>query len=180
MDTLILNSDAQPISFLPLSAVSWQEAVKYMILDRVDVLEWYDNWIVSSPSWETRVPAVMMVKDYVKNNREPRFSKYCVLLRDEFVCQYCATDVTRVNGTLDHVIPISRGGKTTWENSVTACRTCNIAKGSSRGWKPIKEPVQPDYWRIVSNVKNIPMHIRHPSWEQYLGVKDVIVTRRSA
>lgn len=167
MDTLILNSDAQPISFLPLSAVSWQEAVKYMILDRVDVLEWYDNWIVSSPSWETRVPAVMMVKDYVKNNREPRFSKYCVLLRDEFVCQYCATDVTRVNGTLDHVIPIKHGGKTNWTNIVTACSRCNSHKGH-KFIKPKRKPYQPTYYELANNRKKMPFTVKHPSWEVYI------------
>ncbi len=53
MDTLVLNKDAQPISILPLSAIGWQEAIKYMWLDRVHVLEWYDDWIVRSPTWET-------------------------------------------------------------------------------------------------------------------------------
>ena len=62
MDTLMLNKDAAPISVLPLSAVRWQEAIKYMWMDRVTVLEWYDDWVVSSPSWETKVPAVMMLK----------------------------------------------------------------------------------------------------------------------
>ncbi len=94
MDTLLLNKDASPISILPLSAVGWQEAIKYIWLDRVHVLEWYDDWVVRSPSWETRVPAVMMVKDYVKAKKYPRFSKYNVTLRDHFECQYCGVSVT--------------------------------------------------------------------------------------
>ena len=57
-DTLVLNADAKPYSILPLSTISWQESIKYLILDRVTVLEWYDDWVVSSPSWETAVPAV--------------------------------------------------------------------------------------------------------------------------
>ena len=167
MDTLILNSDAQPISFLPLSAVSWQDAIKYVWLDRVNVLEWYDDWIVSSPTWETQVPAVIMVKQYVNQHRAPRFSKYCVLLRDMFVCQYCETDVTRVNGTLDHVIPIKHHGKTTWTNIVTACAKCNSHKGH-KIIKPIRKPYQPTYFELASNRKKMPFTVKHPSWEEYI------------
>jgi len=107
MDTLLLNKDASPISILPLSAVGWQEAIKYIWLDRVHVLEWYDDWVVRSPSWETRVPAVMMVKDYVKAKKYPRFSKYNVTLRDHFECQYCGVSVT--SGT---VTEVKQHGKT--------------------------------------------------------------------
>ena len=74
-DTLLLNSDAQPVSYLPLSAVQWKEAITYLWLDKVTVLEWYDDWIVRSATWETRVPAVMMLRDYQRRRRQPRFSK---------------------------------------------------------------------------------------------------------
>lgn len=167
MDTLILNSDAAPISFLPLSAVSWQESIKYMWLDRVNVLEWYDDWIVKSPTWETKVPAVMMVKDYVKQTRDPKFSKYNVLLRDDFACQYCETEVTRVNATLDHVIPIKHGGKTNWQNIVTACMRCNSHKGA-KFIKPIRKPYAPSYYELVAVRKKLPFTIKHPSWQEYI------------
>ena len=45
-DTLVLNADAQPVSFLPLSVVQWKEAVMYMYHDKCTVLDWYDDWIV--------------------------------------------------------------------------------------------------------------------------------------
>ena len=88
-DTLVLNADAKPYSILPLSTISWQESIKYLILDRVTVLEWYDDWVVSSPSWENAVPAVVMVKSYIKKNTRVRLSKYNIFLRDQFTCQYC-------------------------------------------------------------------------------------------
>jgi 5-methylcytosine-specific restriction endonuclease McrA len=167
VDTLLLNKDASPISMLPLSAVSWQEAIKYMCLDRVTVLEWYDDWIVRSSSWETRVPAVMMVKDYVKQKTYPRFSKFNVTLRDRFECQYCGTDVTTKSVTMDHVYPISRGGKTCWENIVAACGPCNANKGSKL-IKPRREPYQPTYYELVNIRKELPFTIKHPSWEDYI------------
>jgi 5-methylcytosine-specific restriction endonuclease McrA len=167
MDTLVLNKDGMPVSLLPLSAVSWQEAIKYMVLDRVTVLEWYDDWVVSSTTWETRVPAVMMVKDYIQRRANPRFNKFNLLLRDLFTCQYCDTEVSRTNVTFDHVIPLSKGGKTNWENIVASCGPCNSRKGSKL-WKPLREPYQPTYYELVKNRKQLPFTIKHPSWEGYI------------
>jgi len=168
MDTLLLNKDASPISILPLSAVGWQEAIKYIWLDRVHVLEWYDDWVVRSPSWETRVPAVMMVKDYVKAKKYPRFSKYNVTLRDHFECQYCGVSVTSGTVTMDHVMPISLGGKTTWENIVAACPPCNLKKGSSL-IMPRREPYKPSYYELANIRKKLPFDMKHPSWKDYLA-----------
>ena len=88
MDTLVLNADGKPMSMLPPSTIQWKEAITYLWLDKVVVLEWYDDWVVSSASWETRVPAVIMLKTMLRNNRKPRFSRYNVKLRDLFTCQY--------------------------------------------------------------------------------------------
>jgi hypothetical protein len=48
---LLLNADAQPVSYLPLSAIEWKEAITYLWLNKVTVLEWYDDWMVRSESW---------------------------------------------------------------------------------------------------------------------------------
>ena len=50
-DVLVLNADAQPVSYLPLSAIQWKEAITYMCLDKVTVLDWYDDWVVRSAHW---------------------------------------------------------------------------------------------------------------------------------
>ena len=70
-DVLVLNADAQPISYLPISVIQWKEAIKYMYHDKCDILEWYDDWLVRSPSWETRVPAVIMLREYVRHKTVP-------------------------------------------------------------------------------------------------------------
>jgi 5-methylcytosine-specific restriction endonuclease McrA len=179
--TLVLAPDYQPVSYLPLSTISWQMAIKLFFLDKVTVLEWHDDWIVHSAKLDMRVPAVIVAKRGFNRSRgKMKFSRQNLYLRDLYTCQYCEDTISGKNLTLDHVIPISRGGKTTWENSVTACRTCNIAKGSSKGWQPIKTPIQPDYWRLVSSMKNVPLNVRHPSWQKYIGVKEATVIRRSA
>ena len=167
-DTLLLNSDAQPVSYLPLSAVQWKEAITYLWLDKVTVLEWYDDWIVRSATWETRVPAVMMLRDYQRRRRQPRFSKQNLMIRDLYTCQYCNTPYTKANLTLDHVKPISLGGKTNWENIVAACGPCNARKSNKSHMKPLKMPYVPDYYDLVNKRKQLDMHIAHPSWNAYL------------
>lgn len=168
-DVLILNADAQPVNYLPLSVINWKEAIRYMYHDKCDVLEWYDNWMVRSPSWETQVPAVIMMKEYIKNKREVRFSKSNLFLRDQYKCLYCNQSFGRRDLSLDHVLPISKGGKTNWENIVAACQKCNGAKGDkTHGWKPLYKPYKPGYWELVRKRKQMDYTIKHPSWETFI------------
>lgn len=169
MDTLLLNSDAQPLSYLPLSTLTWQESIKYMVLDKARVLCWHDNWTVRSVNWETRVPSVMMLTQYMKPKSSVRFSKSNVFLRDRFVCQYCNTKLEKRHCTLDHVLPISKGGKTSWDNSVTSCNPCNSKKSDSTKMKPKSLPRRPDYWELVAKKRELGFQIKDLAWMDYLG-----------
>ena len=121
---LVLNPDYRPLSYYPLSLWSWQDAIKAICLDRVHVVSNYDR-VVKSPSFEMFLPSVVSLKDYVKPARHPAFTRFNVFLRDRFCCQYCGS---RDDLTFDHVIPRSKGGRTTWENVVAACASCNGRK----------------------------------------------------
>jgi 5-methylcytosine-specific restriction endonuclease McrA len=166
-DTLVLNADGQPVSMIPPSTIQWKEAITYLWLDKVHVLEWYDDWMVRSASWETRVPAVIMLKDMMKRKQTPRFSRYNLYLRDLFTCQYCYTQLPTAKLTMDHVLPISKGGKTNWENIVTACNPCNGKKGNDERIRPKTRPYQPDYFELANKRKQIEFTIKHPSWKAY-------------
>ena len=168
MDVLVLNADAQPVSYLPLSVIEWREAITYMWLDKCNVLEWYDDWVVSSPSWETRVPAVIMMKQMMRRRRVPRFTKTNLYLRDLYTCQYCNTKFARSELTLDHVTPVSLGGKTVWDNIVAACNDCNSRKGNKTHIKPRIQPYQPDYYELVNKRKQLGLDIKHPAWNQFI------------
>ena len=168
-DTLVLNADGMPVSLLPLSTITWQEAIRYMVLDKANVLAWHENWIVRSAHWETQVPSVIMLREYMKPKQSVRFSRSNVYLRDNGTCQYCGTDVDRKESTLDHVHPISKGGKTTWENTVTACGPCNADKADkTHTHKPRIKPYKPDYWELVSKRKKQGLHVRFNEWQQYI------------
>jgi len=166
-DVLVLNADGQPISVIPPSVIEWKEAITYLYLEKVHVLEWYDDWIVRSERWETRVPAVVMLKDQLRRKRQPRFSRYNIYLRDRFTCQYCSKQFKEKQLTFDHVLPISKGGKTSWDNIVTACHPCNSKKGN-KIIKPKTVPYRPDYYELANKRKQLDFEIRHPSWESFL------------
>jgi 5-methylcytosine-specific restriction endonuclease McrA len=170
MDCLVLNADGNPVSLLPLSTIVWEEAIRYMVLDKANVLEWHNDWVVRSERWSTAVPAVIMLKDYMKPKSTIRLTKKNVFMRDSWVCQYCSKSLQEKECTLDHVVPSSKGGKTTWENAVTACKDCNYTKGDQqKGWIPKKVPKKPSYFELIERRRQRPFNIRHPSWAQYLG-----------
>ena len=103
---LVLNADFRPLSYYPLSLWSWQETVKAVFLDRVNIVSEYDRF-VRSPTFEMRLPSVVSLKTYVKPALYPAFTRFNVFLRDRFTCQYCGA---KDDLTFDHLIPRSRGG----------------------------------------------------------------------
>src|ERR1044071_1368229 len=125
LPALVLNADYRPLSYYPLSLWSWQDAIKAVFLDRVNIVSEYET-AVHSPSFTMRIPSVVSLKTYVKPARHPAFTRFNVFLRDRFQCQYCGC---RDDLTFDHVVPRSRGGHTTWDNVVAACAGCNLLKG---------------------------------------------------
>ena len=168
---LVLNADFRPLSYFPLSLWSWQEAVKALFRESVTVLSEYDT-VVRSPSFEFKLPSVLVLKEYVPTARKPAFTRFNVFLRDEWHCQYCGSKERTSELTFDHVIPKSRGGKTSWTNIVTACRPCNTEKGHKlpRECKmfPIMEPVQPSIYELQDKGRKFPPNFLHKSWGDFL------------
>lgn len=168
MHCLLLNADASPVTILPLSTLTWQESIRYLVNGKAVVLEWHNDWIVRSTNWETKVPAVLILKEYHKKHYSVRYSKMNVFIRDKFRCTYCNKEVTRKTATIDHVLPVSLGGKSTFENTVCACSSCNGKKGNDKSIKPKLIPNKPSYWELVDNRKKMAFDIHHPSWVYYL------------
>ena len=96
---LVLNADFRPLSYYPLSLWSWQDAIKAVFLDRVNIVANYDR-AVHSPSLEMKLPSVVSLKTYVKPSTHPAFTRFNVFLRDRFSCQYCGA---RDDLTFDHL-----------------------------------------------------------------------------
>jgi 5-methylcytosine-specific restriction endonuclease McrA len=165
---LVLNADYRPLSYYPLSLWCWQDAVRAVFLDRVNIVSEYERE-VQSPSFSMRLPSVVSLKSYVKPSRIPAFTRFNVFLRDRFTCQYCGA---KEDLTFDHVIPRSKGGMTTWENVVTACSPCNLRKGDKLPDQvemlPFQRPFAPDVQDLHSNGRLFPPNYLHESWIDYL------------
>lgn len=167
--TLMLNADYTPMAVAPLSTLNWKEAIKLMYLDQVDVIEFYEDWCVHSPSVTLRVPSVMVSRSYVKTSRSVKFNKTNLCIRDEHTCQYCLKKLESKQLTMEHVLPKSKGGKTNWENLSMACSPCNTLKGNRTDIRPIKPPYKPTYGEIMVKAKRNPIYIPDPKWANYLG-----------
>jgi 5-methylcytosine-specific restriction endonuclease McrA len=165
---LVLNADFRPLSYYPLSLWPWQETIKAVFLDRVDIVSTYDK-MVHSPSLEMRLPSVIALKQYVTQDRAPAFTRFNLFLRDGFACQYCGSGEEL---TFDHVTPRSRGGRTTWRNIVTACAPCNLTKGGRTPREahmiPRREPRRPTSFELQQQGRRFPPHHLHESWLDYL------------
>ena len=170
--TLVLNADFRPLSYYPLSLWSWQDAIKAIYQDRVQIVSEYDDAIVHSPSTQMKVPSVIALKEYVAPQQKPAFTRFNVFLRDRWCCQYCGQKFRTQELTFDHVIPRSRGGRTTWDNIVTACQDCNALKGNMMPEKarmyPRTKPREPTNYELQERGRGFPPHFLHKSWGDYL------------
>ena len=165
---LILNADYQPLSYYPLSLWNWQDAIKAVFLDRVNVVSHYDQH-VSSPSFDMQLPSVVSLKDYVSQNRDPAFTRFNLFLRDGFECVYCGSGEEL---TFDHVRPRRVGGKTSWENIAAACAKCNLKKGGRNpreaGMALRRKPFRPTMHQLQAQGRRFPPNHLHKSWLDYL------------
>jgi len=168
---LVLNADFRPLSYFPLSLWSWQDAVKAVFLNRVNIVSEYDRTI-RSPNIEMRLPSVISLKEYIPANRRPAFTRFNVFLRDKFACQYCGEPFPTHELTFDHIIPRSKGGRTVWGNVVTACGSCNLLKGNrlprEAHMYPRQAPIQPSSLQLQENGRAFPPNFLHESWRDFL------------
>jgi 5-methylcytosine-specific restriction endonuclease McrA len=165
---LVLNADYRPLSYYPLSLWPWQDAVKAAFLDRVTIVSEYEE-VVRSPTTTIRIPSVVVLKDYVRPQRQVAFTRFNLFLRDEFRCQYCGS---RGDLTFDHVVPRAKGGITSWENVVAACGRCNLRKGSKSlrqvGFSLRKPPRRPATGELMNLGRKFPPNYLHESWMDFL------------
>tara|TARA_R110002124_G_scaffold64985_2_gene177975 strand:- start:796898 stop:797572 length:675 start_codon:yes stop_codon:yes gene_type:complete len=168
---LILNADFRPLSYYPLSIWPWHEAVKAIFRGTVNVISEYER-VIRSPNEQMRLPSVLVLKDYVKINRKPVFTRFNLFLRDKWSCQYCGKEYKSHDLTFDHVIPRALGGRTNWQNIVAACQPCNLKKGSKLPREcnmfPFRDPVQPSLAQLQECGRHFPPSFLHESWGDYL------------
>lgn len=168
---LILNADFRPLSYFPLSIWPWQDAVKAIFRGSVTVISEYDR-AVHSPQMEMQLPSVLALKEYVTISRSPAFTRFNVFLRDKWTCQYCGSKFKTHELTFDHVTPRSKGGRTSWDNIVSACQSCNRKKGNMMprdiNMHPLIKPQQPSVYELQDRGRTFPPNFLHESWNDFL------------
>ena len=140
----------------------------------------FDNWcdlpvgiddeVIRTPSRRIRIPRVIQLAYYDRvPHREVRFTRRNIFFRDRNRCQYCGKVYAQRDLNLDHVVPLSRGGRSEWTNVVTACVPCNSRKGSrspeEAGLKLFRRPKKPAGHPILRSGW---IHSFHEEWRTFL------------
>ncbi len=169
--SLVLNADYHPLSYFPLSLWSWQDSIKAVFLERVNIIAEYEHE-VNAASFSMKLPSVVSLKKYINLSKKPAFTRFNLFLRDRFQCQYCNLNFKTSDLTFDHVIPKSKGGLTCWENVVAACSKCNLKKSdlytSKAKMTPIINPYEPTNSQLKVIGKTFPPNYLHKSWQDYI------------
>ncbi len=140
---LILNFSYEPLQFCTA-----KRGIIMVLSGRAEKIE-SNGYIVRSPNQNFALPTVIRVLKMVRRNygKGLSFSKKNIMRRDNYTCQYCGIRENML--TVDHVIPKSRGGGTSWTNVVVACKPCNLKKGSrtavEAGMPLKKKPFRPNF-----------------------------------
>ena len=171
MDTtkvLILNQ-----TFEPLLVCSARRAVILLYTGKAERVE-DTSRVIHSPSTVLLLPSVIRLHRFVRKPPQPStaFNKKNILKRDAYTCQYCGRN-SGERMTIDHVIPKSLGGRTVWENVVSACRSCNLKKGNKTlqeaGMCLLRRPAKPVsvyYLGVLAHASR-----RYECWRKYLPME---------
>ena len=172
---LVLNRNWQAISITTPAQAYAQMATDAATGLDIQSREWmvpvkWDEWkdlavrdgdlSIGVPDGEVRVPLVIVLCRYAQvPMHRPKLNARNIWLRDSGKCQYTGKELRPNEGNIDHIIPVSRGGKNTWENCVLSCRQVNQKKADKTpqeaGLKLIRKPFEPRSVPITATLKNI-------------------------
>ncbi len=161
---LLLNATFQPLQVIP-----WQRALQLFFSGKVEIVE-ESNKTIRSVSLTIKMPLVIRLLKYVPQRSRKnivRFTRNNIFLRDQYTCQYCGGRPSLRHLTMDHVVPIVKGGGKSWENIVTACQPCNLKKGgrtpdeaNMRLKHPPRQPIWLPFMGLNLDFTNSPEYIR--------------------
>ena len=159
---LVLNATYEPINVCTV-----RRAVVLLLKEKAEVIE-HGDWELRSATRSVTRPVVIRLVSYVRVPRDThrrKITRRAVFARDDWTCQYCGA---RSNLTVDHVIPRSKGGDSSWDNIVASCAPCNLRKGNAlprqAGMRLQRQPRTPS--------PHVFIHVASPTipaaWLQYL------------
>ena len=130
-----------------------------------------DHECIGTLAGPIRVPRLLLLMTFNRVPRSPvRLSRRNIFRRDAHTCQYCGETPPLKDLNIDHVVPRSRGGRSTWDNLVASCHDCNRRKGGQLlaecGMEPANKPRRPR-WNVAVHLAAGPRHFEE--WEPFLG-----------
>jgi 5-methylcytosine-specific restriction endonuclease McrA len=145
---------------------TWREISEYQYLDCQDEEDW-----VRAVNFRIQIPRVIRLLQYDRVPRQSlRFNRRNLFARDGHRCQYCGENFPSSQLSLDHVLPRSRGGETSWENVVCSCLSCNTKKGGrtpqEARMKLICQPARPKHNPMLASKLCNP---KYESWKTFLA-----------
>jgi uncharacterized protein with PIN domain len=162
---LLLNA-----SFEVLSFITDRKALKLVAKDKVEVISVWEEYIYfANGKWQ--LPAILRLKNHVRRNYfHSNFSRKALVKRDKNTCQYCNKGLSASQITIDHVLPRSQGGITSFVNCVVCCYDCNNKKADrtpEQANMPLaRKPMPPSF---TSMYHNIDVHeFWHDDWDDFL------------
>lgn len=164
MSVLLLNA-----TYEPMHVVSVHRAVALVVLEKAHIVE-ASARTLRSPSIVMPEPLVIRLRGqaWMPRRWNAPLTREAILARDEDTCQYCGLQPGRHVLTLDHVVPVSRGGGWAWSNLVAACPGCNSIKGNrtpeEAGMALLRPPGKPRFSQLVLARGGR----QHPAWRAYL------------
>ena len=185
--TLVLNKGWQPVNTINVKDAIGKiycGSAKALGSDFVtyDFEEWVSTWsdlsivakidqhkIISCKQFEFLAPEVIILSEYNgMTSRDAKFSRRNIFIRDNYTCQYCYKKFPVQQLNIDHIIPRSRGGNTSWENVALSCLPCNTRKAArtpeEANMKLLKKPVKPKWSALQCQVgKTLPN-----SWKTFI------------
>ncbi len=160
---LVLNQD-----YSPISVCSAERAFLLIHLEKAELVHEDESLQMRTVNMTYPTPSVIRLQDYIYVPfKSVMLSRQNVFKRDGHECMYCGS---KKDLTLDHVLPKSRGGKSTWDNLATACKKCNSIKGNKtpeEAEMPLaQQPFKPSYVMFVRNFSGF----TSKEWLQYLSL----------
>lgn len=158
---LVLNLDSNPVSVCTV-----QRAFLLIYLNKAQLEKEVAGVFLRTVTKKFPLPSVIKLNNYINVPfKGIELSRQNIFKRDNFTCQYCGIDN---NLTIDHVLPRSKGGKSSWSNLVTACKTCNAEKGDETpqeaGFDLQSKPFRPSYIMFLREYSGYVVE----EWEPYL------------
>lgn len=164
--SLLLTSSYEPIRFLPERRV-----IKLLFSNRVESISDWDNVNITWTSGKIKHPSIIrLINDYRKIFSATKFNRSALIKRDKKTCQYCGEKLFLNQITIDHIVPLSKGGTDSFNNCVIACKPCNYHKADldldKCGLKLIRKPENPGNSPIYS----LPLSNKmwHKNWDDYI------------